>query len=248
MSRNQAVTAASAIAAAPKRAATSLLERLQGIRIIHGNKTTNVTAPCLCVAHKKESCGAQSRTRRARVSARRRQRARVCPCQSHRYRHLLVRKELSFVVASLSIPFPPVVFHVSSRSSPVPSLALRMGSNDHCDGNQCCPSFGGSLSRHHQEWSLAAQFASTRENSLMLSSRSTQLAPCISGGILQVLRSLSDRCPSSSRSALLFHKNWLDKRLQTWISLCFRSKLQFSSVFPILYPRRAFASGIFTAS
>ena len=29
-----------------------------------------------------------------------------------------------------------------------------MGSNDQCDGNQCCPSFGGSLRRHHQEWSL----------------------------------------------------------------------------------------------
>ena len=50
-----AVTAAPAIAAAPKRAATSLLERLQRIRIIHGNKTTNVTAPCLCVAHKKKA-------------------------------------------------------------------------------------------------------------------------------------------------------------------------------------------------
>ena len=39
-------------------------------------------------------------------------------------------------------------------SSPVPSLALCVGSNDQCDGNQCCPSFGGSLRRHHQEWSL----------------------------------------------------------------------------------------------
>ena len=31
--------------------------------------------------------------------------------------------------------------HLSSRFSPVPSLALRMGSNDQCDGNQCCSSF-----------------------------------------------------------------------------------------------------------
>ena len=37
---------------------------------------------------------------------------------------------------------------------PVPSLALRIGSNEQCDGNQCCPSFGGSLRKHHQEWSL----------------------------------------------------------------------------------------------
>ena len=42
----------------------------------------------------------------------------------------------------------------SSRFSPVPSLAFRMWSNDQCDGNQCCPSFGGCLCRHHQEWSL----------------------------------------------------------------------------------------------
>ena len=66
---------------------------------------------------------------------------------------LLVQKELSFFVASLSIRSFRC-FHVSSRSVPVPSLALRMGSNDQCDGTQCCPSFGGSLRRHHQEWSL----------------------------------------------------------------------------------------------
>ena len=35
--------------------------------------------------------------------------------------------------------------HLSSRFSPVPSLALRIGSNDQCDGNQCCFSFGGCL-------------------------------------------------------------------------------------------------------
>ena len=31
----------------------------------------------------------------------------------------------------------------SSRSSPVPSHALCVGSNDQCDGNQCCPCFDG---------------------------------------------------------------------------------------------------------
>ena len=67
---------------------------------------------------------------------------------------LLVQKELSFVVvASLSIRSSRC-FHVFSRSSPVPSFALRLGSNDQCDGNQWCPSFGGSLRKHHQEWSL----------------------------------------------------------------------------------------------
>ena len=67
-------------------------------------------------------CGARSRTRRARVSAQRHQRARSCPCQSRRCRHLLVQKELSFVVGSLSI-HSACCFRVSSRSSPVPSLA-----------------------------------------------------------------------------------------------------------------------------
>ena len=38
---------------------------------------------------------------------------------------------------------------VVARSSPVPSLALRTGSNDQCDGNQCCPSFGGCPRGHH---------------------------------------------------------------------------------------------------
>ena len=51
---------------------------------------------------------------------------------------------------------PPdgIIRHCEIFSSPVPSLALCVGSNDQCDGNQCCPSFGGSLRRHHQEWSL----------------------------------------------------------------------------------------------
>ena len=54
----------------------------------------------------------------------------------------------------------------SSRFSPVPQLALRMGSNDQCDGNQCCPSFGGCLRWYHTGVEPAAQCASTRENSL----------------------------------------------------------------------------------
>ena len=39
------------------------------------------------------------------------------------------------------------------------------GSNDQCDGNQCCPSFGGCLRWHHPGVEPAAQCASTRENS-----------------------------------------------------------------------------------
>ena len=65
---------------------------------------------------------------------------------------------MSASIASLSF--------VVARSSPVPSLALRIGSNDQCDGNQCCPSFGGCPHGHHPGVEPAAQCASTRENSL----------------------------------------------------------------------------------
>ena len=54
---------------------------------------------------------------------------------------------------------------VVARSSPVPSLAIRMESSDQCDGNQCCPSFGGCLRWHHSGVEPAAQCASTRGNS-----------------------------------------------------------------------------------
>ena len=64
---------------------------------------------------------------------------------------------ISASIASLSF--------VLARFSPVPSLALRMGSNDQCDGNQCCPSFGGCLRWHHPGVEPAAQCASTRGNS-----------------------------------------------------------------------------------
>ena len=53
---------------------------------------------------------------------------------------------MSASIASLSF--------VVARSSPVPSLALRIGSNGQCDGSQCCPSFGGCLRWHHPGWSL----------------------------------------------------------------------------------------------
>ena len=96
---------APAVAAAPERAAMSLLERLQAIRIFFRYQTTIMTALCLCVA-----CTASIAS------------LYLCNCCFH--------------------------------SSPVPSLALRMGSNDQCDGNQCCPSLGGCLCKHHQEWSL----------------------------------------------------------------------------------------------
>ena len=67
---------------------------------------------------------------------------------------------MSASIASLSF--------VVARSSPVPSLALRMGSNDQCDDNQCCPSFGGCLRWHHPGVEPAAQCASTRGNSPVL--------------------------------------------------------------------------------
>ena len=56
---------------------------------------------------------------------------------------------MSASIASLSF--------VVARSSPVPSLALRIGSNDQCDGDQCCPSFGGSPRGHHPGVEPAAQ-------------------------------------------------------------------------------------------
>ena len=62
---------------------------------------------------------------------------------------LLVQKELSFVVASLSI---------HSAYVSVVSVCLHVLRQFHrlhqCDGNQCCPCFRGSLRTHHQEWSL----------------------------------------------------------------------------------------------
>ena len=67
------------------------------------------------------------------------------------------RAYMSASIASLSFVVP--------RFSPVPSHALRMGSNDQCDGNLCCPSFGGCPRGHHPGVEPAAQCASTRENS-----------------------------------------------------------------------------------
>ena len=64
---------------------------------------------------------------------------------------------MSASIASLSF--------VVAHSSPVPSLALRTGSNGQCDGSQCCPSFGGCPRGHHPGVELAARFDSTRENS-----------------------------------------------------------------------------------
>ena len=63
---------------------------------------------------------------------------------------------ISASIASLSF--------VLARFSPVPSLALRTGSNDQCDGNQCCHSFGG-CPRGHPGVEPAAQCVSTRGNS-----------------------------------------------------------------------------------
>ena len=45
------------------------------------------------------------------------------------------------------------------------ACTLRIGSNDQCDGNLCCPSFGGCPRGHHPGVEPAAQCASTRENS-----------------------------------------------------------------------------------
>ena len=70
----------------------------------------------------------------------------------------------SAVRACMSASIAPLS-SVVARSSPVPSLALRIGSNDQCDGNQCCPSFGGSPRGHHPGVEPAARFDSTLENS-----------------------------------------------------------------------------------
>ena len=98
-----------------------------------------MTALCLCVARKMSSASPTRACMSASIAS------------------------LSFVVASSSIRSFRC-FHVSSRFSPVPSLALRIGSNDQRDGSQCCPSFGG-CPRDHPGVEPAAQCASTRENS-----------------------------------------------------------------------------------
>ena len=63
----------------------------------------NVTAHRLCVVHKSKKAVVHNSGPGARVSVQRHQRARSCLCQSRRCQHLLVQKELSFVVAPLSI-------------------------------------------------------------------------------------------------------------------------------------------------
>ena len=57
--------------------------------------------------------------------------------------------ELAAWVPSQNCEFCVFLFFASSIA-----CTLRGGSNDQCDGNRCCPSVGGSLRRHHQEWSL----------------------------------------------------------------------------------------------
>ena len=64
---------------------------------------------------------------------------------------------------SASIALLSFVFVVAC-SWPVPSLALRMGSNDLCDSNLCCPSFRGCPRGHHPGVEFAARFDTTREN------------------------------------------------------------------------------------
>ena len=93
---------------------------------LRGEHTTIMTALCLCVVRKMSSASP----------------ARACMSASNR-------------VVVVCCCFPSHPSHLclccvhSSRFPPVPSLALRMGSNDQCDGNQCCPSFGGCLRWHH---------------------------------------------------------------------------------------------------
>ena len=84
-----AAPAAPAVAAAPKRAAVSLLERLQSNPYHIREHTTIMTASLPQCRSQNERCGAQSGTTRARVRAQRHQRARACPRQSRRCRLLL---------------------------------------------------------------------------------------------------------------------------------------------------------------
>ena len=122
-------SAAPAVAATPERAAMSQLERLQAIRFLYGSKLPT-----------RQQSAAVSGTLRKLWWAIRAKERRVSAQQ----------KELSFVVASLSIRSVRS-FHVTSRSSL--SFALRIRSNDQCDCNQCCLSFEESL-RKPQKWSL----------------------------------------------------------------------------------------------
>ena len=83
-----AAPAAPAVAAAPKRAAMSLLERLQAIRIMYGSKPPSWQHLCLCVARKMKAV-VHNPGPGARVSAQRHQGVRACPRQSCRCRLLL---------------------------------------------------------------------------------------------------------------------------------------------------------------
>ena len=132
-----AAPAAPAVAAAPERAAMGLLE--QSVSCTVANHHHDSTLPLCRSQNELGVSSAHVHVRVSRVVV-------VCCCFTVH----------PFYLCRCCVH--------SSRFSPVPSLALRMGSNDQC-GNQCCPSFGGCLCRHHPKVETAAHCASTREKS-----------------------------------------------------------------------------------
>ena len=111
----------------------------------------------LCRAQK-ESCGAQSRTRRARVSARRVRvnRVDIDTCWFGKSCRLLLL---------LCPSVPPVVSMCLHVLRQFHRLHSEWGQMTNATAIKCCPSLGGYLRRHHQGVELAAQCASTLENS-----------------------------------------------------------------------------------
>ena len=113
-----AAPAAPAVAAAPKRAAMGQLERLQAILSHTGaHHHHDSISASVSLAKRKVWCTIRDQESQGKSSA-----SPALACMSASI------ASLSFVVA---------------HSSPVPSLVLRIGSNDQRDGSQCCPSFGG---------------------------------------------------------------------------------------------------------
>ena len=71
-----------------------------------------------------------------------------------------------------SVPPPPLPSHVVSMCLHVlrqfHRFAPRMGSHDPCDGNQCCPSFGGSLRGHTRSGACGSICVNTRKTHQVL--------------------------------------------------------------------------------
>ena len=141
----------------------SLHERLQPIRVVFGSKPTNMTAPRIAL---KKKLWSQSRTRISVTSARVHVRVNCVGAQCS------VRSVQPLLLCSLAdsehscnhgrrrsgkVRRRPRPWHVQGRYRLVYHLLLLLrpssiactlsGSNDQCDGNQCCPGVRGSRHR-----------------------------------------------------------------------------------------------------